>query len=129
MARVIVDTSAWIQYFRRGKSLEASEVRSLLDSDNVVLVGVVYAELLRGTRSDEQRETLVDSLQALPYVETDMETWRLAGEVLSSLERKGQRIPLPDALIAAIAIRNGLSVYTQDSHFSRISILSLYTPS
>ena len=58
-----------------------------------------------------------------------METWRLAGEVLSSLEREGQGIPLPDALIAAIAIRNGLSVYSQDSHFNRISTLSRYIPS
>ena len=129
MDRVIADTSAWIQYFRRGDSLEALEVRSLMDSGRVVLVGVVYAELLRGARSDEQRETLIASLQGLPYIEVDMATWELAGDILSSLEREGQRIPLPDALIAAIAIQRDLSVYTQDAHFSRVPAVRLHEPS
>ena len=126
---VIPDTSAWIQFFRVGSSPEAAVVRSLLVSDRVMLVGVVYAELMRGARNQEQLEILQDTLQSLPYTETDKDTWTLTGKILYSLERTGQRIPVPDALIAAIAIQNDLSVYTQDNHFNRVSDLQLYEPS
>ncbi len=126
---VIPDTSAWIQYFRVGSSPEAAVVRSLLVSDRVMLVGVVFAELLRGARTQEQLEVLQDTLQSLPYTETDKGTWTLTGRILYSLERTGERIPVPDALIAAIAIQNDLSVYSQDDHFNRVSELRLYEPS
>ncbi len=126
---VIPDTSTWIQYFRVGSSPEAAVVRSLLVSDRVMLVGVVFAELLRGARTQEQLEVLQDTLQSLPYTETDKGTWTLTGRILYSLERTGKRIPVPDALIAAIAIQNDLSVYSQDDHFNRVSELRLYQPS
>ena len=94
-----------------------------------MLVGVVFAELLRGARTQEQLEVLQDTLQSLPYTETDKGTWTLTGRILYSLERTGERIPVPDALIAAIAIQNDLSVYSQDDHFNRVSELRLYEPS
>lgn len=126
---VIPDTSVWIQFFRVGSSPEAMAVRSLLVSDRVMLVGIVYAELLRGARNQEQLEILQDTLQSLPYTETDKDTWRITGRILSSLDRTGQRIPAADALIAAIAIQNDLSVYTQDEHFDRVSDLRRHDPS
>lgn len=93
-----------------------------------MLVGIVIAELMRGARNQEQLQILQDTLQSLPYTETDKDTWTVCGKILNSLERKGQRIPVPDALIAAIAIQNDLSVYTQDEHFDRVSGLRLYEP-
>ncbi len=126
MEGVVVDTSIWLQYFRVGSSHEALTLRTMLESDRVILVGVVYSELLRGTRNADQMETLIESLSSLPYVETDKETWQLSGEILSSLERTGQRVPLPDALIAAIAIQNDLPLYTLDAHFNRIPDLRLH---
>ena len=126
---VIPDTSAWVQFFRVGSSPEAAVVRSLLVSDRVMLVGVVYAELMRGARNQEQLEILQDTLLSLPYTETDKDTWTLTGKILYSLDRTGGRIPVPDALIAAIAIQNDLSVYTQDEHFDRVSDLMRYEPS
>ena len=126
---VIPDTSAWIQFFRVGGSPEAAVVRSLLISDRVMLVGVVFAELMRGARNPEQLEILQDTLQALPYTETDRDTWTLTGNILYSLDRTGERIPVTDALIAAIAIQNDLPVYTQDAHFNRVSDLRRFEPS
>ena len=126
---VIPDTSAWIQYFRVGSSPEALAIRSLLVSGRVILVGVVFAELMRGARNQEQLEVLQDTLHSLSYIETDKDTWTLTGKILYALDRTGGRIPVTDALIAAIAIQNNLSVYTQDDHFNRVSDLRLYEPS
>ena len=128
MTGVILDTSVWIDYFRDGSSAEARDVSSLIASDRVVLVGIVYAELLRGARTPRDAETLAQSLEGLPYLEFDKHIWRYAGELLASLERTGQRIPVQDALIAAIAIQNDLAVFSHDRHFRRIADLTLYEP-
>ena len=61
MTGIILDTSVWIQYFRDGSSAESQDVSSLIASDRVVLVGVVYAELLRGARTPRDADTLTES--------------------------------------------------------------------
>ncbi len=128
MPPVIVDTSEWAQYFRVPESPEATEVRRLLAAKSVVMVGVVYAELLRGARNEVQFRTLTDELEAVTFIEVTKQTWIRAGEVLSGLERIGQRIALPDAVIAASALEHGLSVFSRDEHFRRVPGLELHSP-
>ncbi len=124
---VVVDTSQWVQYFRVAASAEAAEVRRLLALGEVVMVGVVYAELLRGARDETQFRALEEQLDALPFLEMTIATWRGAGRILSDLQRRGLTIPLPDAAIAATALERGHRVYTRDDHFQRIPGLELHT--
>ncbi len=123
---MVVDTSEWAQYFRVAASAEAVEVRRLLALGEVVMVGVVYAELLRGARDETQFRALGEQLDALPFLEMTNATWRGAGRILSDLERRGSTIPLTDAAIAALALEHGLQVYTRDDHFQRIPGLALH---
>ena len=124
---VVVDTSQWVQYFRVAASAEAAEVRRLLALGEVVMVGVVCAELLRGARDETQFRALDEQLDALPFLEMTIATWRDTGRILSDLERRGLTIPLPDAAIAALALEHGHRVYTRDDHFQRIPGLELHT--
>ena len=124
---VIVDTSEWVQYFRFADSTEAAEVRRLLVAGEVVMVGIVYAELLRGARDAAQFHALEDHLDALPFLEMTGATWRATGRILGELQRRGSAISLPDAAIAALALEHGLQVYTRDDHFQRIPGLELHT--
>ncbi len=124
---VIVDTSEWVQYFRFADSTEAAEVRRLLVAGEVVMVGVVYVELLRGARDAAQFHALEDHLDALPFLEMTNATWRDTGRILRDLQRRGSAISLPDAAIAALVIEHGLRVYTRDDHFQRIPGLELHT--
>ena len=129
MPSVVVDTSQWAQYFRVADSPEAAEVRRLLSANDVVMVGIVYMELLRGARDQRQLDILEDELEALPFVDVGKGTWKRAGLLLSELQRRGLKIPLPDAVIAAQALDHGLLVFTRDEHFQRIPGLQLYSPS
>ncbi len=124
---VVVDTSQWVQYFRTGASAEAAEVDRLLALAEVVMVGVVYAELLCGARDETQFRALDEQLDALPFFEMTNTIWRDTGRILSDLQRRGLTIPLPDAVIAALALEHGLEVYTRDDHFQRIPELELHT--
>ena len=126
MPSVVIDTSEWAQYFRVGGSPEAKEVRRLLTARNVVMVGVVYAELLRGARNQSQFRILEEELDALPFVEMSKETWKRAGRLLGDLQRQGLAIPLPDALIAALALEHRLRVFTRDNHLRRVPDLELH---
>ncbi len=123
---VVVDTSQWVQYFRVAASAEAAEVRRLLALGEVVMVGVVYAELLCGARDETQFRALDEQLDALPFFEMTNTIWRDTGRILSDLQRRGLTIPLPDAAIAALALEHGVQVYTRDDHFQRIPGLELH---
>ncbi len=124
---VVVDTSQWVQYFRIGASAEAAEVDRLLALGEVVMVGVVYAELLCGARDETQFRALDEQLDALPFFEMTNSIWRATGRILSDLQRRGSAISLPDAAIAALALEHGLQVYTRDDHFQRIPGLELHS--
>lgn len=125
---VIVDTSIWISFFNRPTSVEKRILDDLLDRDEVALVGVVVTELLQGVRSKPERETLLDLLLALPYLEMTIESWRLAGDLSYQLLRKGRTLGFPDLLIAALAQHHSCSVYSLDDDFRHIPGLSLYVP-
>ena len=125
---VVVDTSEWAQYYRVGDSPEAMEVRHLLGAGDVVMVGIVYAELLRGARDEKQFRDLQDELGGLPFVETDKDSWERAGRLLAELRRQGLSVPLPDAVIAALALQHGLEVFSRDEHFQRVPGLQLHSP-
>lgn len=126
MAPVVVDTSVWVQYFRDPQSAHGDEVERLIGAGEVALVGVVYTELVRGARDERELLLLKHRLEALPFIEVSREIWRRAGELLFQLRRQGVSVPLPDAIIAAIALEGGHQLYTLDEHFQRVPGLRVY---
>ena len=54
---VVADTSVWIPFFNHPGSAEKREIDGLIDSDRLVLVGVVLAELIQGCRTVSEAET------------------------------------------------------------------------
>ena len=119
MSDVMVDTSAWIDYFRGRKGAATDLLDALLDADRAVLCGVVEMELLRGVRPGE-RSKLRSLLGALRFVETERRDFVAAGERLSQLREKGVSIPATDAVIAMVCKRHGLFLLTLDEHFHHL---------
>ena len=70
----------------------------------------------------------MDRVMSLPYLETDQQVWLIAARLSNRLMRGGYTISVPDATIAAAAIRHGIPLYTLDHGFSRIPELELYNP-
>ena len=50
---VLVDSSVWIAYFRKGESSFAA-VNDLADKGRVCLVGLILAEFLQGCKSKKE---------------------------------------------------------------------------
>jgi len=122
MANVIIDTSAWIQFFRYGSDEVSQLVAELVEKNQAVVTGVVLAELLQGIKTDKERRHLTTLFSSLPFIETVREDWQNAGEDLQALRRRGITVPLTDAVIATVAHRRGLSVLTTDPHFKSFKV-------
>lgn len=126
MLKVLIDTSAWIDFFTRPASRTAETVDRLIKEDGACVTGVVVAELLRGTRTTPARELLLARLQPLTFLETTRDIWIKAGELAASLSQAGRSLPLSDVLVATVAQTNNCSIYTTDLHFSQIPHVQLH---
>ncbi len=123
---VIADTSVWIPFFNRPESVEKRELDVLLDTDRVVLVGIVLAELLQGCRTVGEADEVASKLEGLRFLETRRSTWRRSGELSFMLRRRGVTLPLSDLVIAGLALEHRCSVYALDPHFEQVPHLTLH---
>ena len=123
---VIVDTSAWIPFFNRPESAEKRAIDTLIDADRAAMVGVVLAELLQGCRTSKESGIILSEITGLRFLETNFATWRRTGELSAVLRSGGVTLPLPDIVIAALALEHRCQVFTLDPHFAQIPGLSLY---
>jgi predicted nucleic acid-binding protein len=118
----LVDTSVWIEAFRRGHSPEAEHLRVLLDAGEVVMTSPVRIELLSGS-SAADLPRLRRTLSALPLFVPGVETWeRMEGWVERAVSA-GRRFGAADLLIAAVAAENDLSVWSLDGDFAAMAKL------
>jgi predicted nucleic acid-binding protein len=120
--RVLVDTSAWIEFFRDRDQRVASAVDALLEAGTAVLAGPVLAELTQGARSRREQRAVARLREVLEYVESEQTDWETAGRSARRLRRDGQTIPLIDTLLATVARRHRLPVLTTDKHFERLGV-------
>ncbi len=66
---VIVDTSAWIEYFRSGQADIVEKVDRCLQEDVVGIGDLVYCEVMQGIRAPRQRREISSLLLSLPRFE------------------------------------------------------------
>lgn len=118
-AKVLVDSSAWIEFFRK-KEPYYRTVSRLIDEDRVVCIGLIHAELLQGAKSKKELAVLKDFIHAFDFLEESKELWAGAGELSFTLAKKGHKVGLGDCYIAVAAHQNKAEIITLDRHFKVI---------
>jgi predicted nucleic acid-binding protein len=119
----LIDSSAWIDYFRDTTSRGPSKVHQAIADDEAAITDAVRLEVLAGTFRGPTRRELTGFLDGchdisqLPRVDVEaaVEIYhrcRLAGETVRSLN---------DCLIAAVAVRSGHPVLHNDRDFEVIA--------
>ena len=116
---VLVDTSAWIDFFRK-KEPAYSCIDRLLDEGNICCLGIILAELLQGAKSEKELEVLRDFLLVFDFLPDDMSLWQKAGELSYSLRRAGKTVGLSDCYIAVSAQTHHVKILSFDRHFKLI---------
>lgn len=120
MSLVIIDTSVWVDYLRRGDATLSVRVDELIRSDEASISGVILGEVLCGSRDSKEFVTLNRILDGLHYLDDGKEIYREAANLAWQLRSQGLRVPLSDLTIAAQCWRNQIGLLTRDSHFGLI---------
>ena len=121
--RAIIDTSAWIKFFRKGKNNKqvADEVERLIIDELVYYTEPVYIELVVGAGARSGIRELEKYFDILPIFKAGEKEWRQAWNIAYSLRTKGLRVDIVDLIVAAAAINNDVAVFHHDKHFRLIA--------
>jgi predicted nucleic acid-binding protein len=125
---VIVDSCIWVPFFNRPRSAEKKAVDELLDEDRAAIVGPILAEILLGFRRTEHADWAASVLRGPHFLEVTWDNWRAAARLGRHLIAKGHSLPLTDLAVAAVALKQGIAVYTTDPHFDLIPKLKRFSP-
>jgi predicted nucleic acid-binding protein len=121
---VLVDTSVWVEVFRKPTRFCLD---SVLDLEDVVTCPPVVQEVLQGFRDARSFAVARNAMLAMPMVESPMaiEIFMEAAELYRHARRSGLTIRSGvDCLIAACAIRNGLPVLHRDRDYDALAGIS-----
>ena len=125
----MLDTCICVDYLRAKNEKLLQKVRSF-NPRKIKIPAIVLAELLHGAYHSKRveknlRDTLdfVLDFEIIPFDKFEADAY---GQILASLERKGQVIGSNDIMIAATAfIRNATLITNNTREFSRIDSLKL----
>jgi predicted nucleic acid-binding protein len=123
MARVLVDSSVWIDYLRSGNSRESGILDKLIQDDRVCLFEIIRIELLSGTRSEPEYRMLEDRLAGLPWLVMPHGFWSQVARTRFRLARSGFQASIPDVSIAVMARLSGCPLLTADRPLIQIAKL------
>jgi len=123
---IIVDTSAWIDYFNKPNSKIGKAVENIIKQEKIFIAGVILTELLQGAKVQQEFDDLLDSMLAIPVLETDLNTWIETGRLAYTLRRQGITIPTTDLIIATLARRENCAILSLDHHFKKIPGIQLF---
>ena len=120
--KVLVDSSAWVAYFRGASALPIIDwliEEGLIVTNDLVLAELLPALLLRGERR------LAGLLRDVERVPLTLD-WNGIIEMQVTCLRHGiNKVGIPDLIIAQHARQNDLALLTLDKHFG---LLSKYFP-
>ncbi len=117
---VLVDTSAWIQFFRHAQSAEAKTLDELLVAGSVATCAPIRAEIISGAPTKQEFQRLRELFGALTFFEPPTGIWNRVEEHRFHLARNGMQVSLVDLWIAVTADFYHVSLWTLDKDFTRI---------
>jgi predicted nucleic acid-binding protein len=115
--RVLVDTSAWIEFLNGQTSQVADEVSRLLGSDHdLCTCGVIAAEVLQGLRRASGHAKVARLFADLTFLEAaGLATYVRAAEIYRELRSRGVTVRSTiDCLIAALAEEHRCVILARD---------------
>ncbi len=119
--KVLVDTSAWVEFLNGSSSPEAQSVDQLLaGEDDVCTCGLVVAEVFQGIK--REREELETFFRKMTFLEpAGIGTYLSAADLHRALRRRGVTIRSTiDCFLAVLAAENGCHLLARDRDLRHI---------
>lgn len=121
---VLVDTSVWIETFRRPAGLT---LESVVDLDDVVTCLPIVQEVLQGFRDETAFVLARDAMMAMTIVQSPLraDVFIQAADLYRAARRAGLTIRSGvDCVIAACALRHRLEVLHHDRDYDALAKVS-----
>ncbi len=123
--RIVLDTSAVLAFFNGSESIK----NTLNNAETVYLPSISVGELYFGackcSRPAQERKKIDAIIAQTEKLSVDYATAEVYASIIYDLELAGNRIPLNDVWIAALAIQHDCTLLAKDAHFYRIEGLSI----
>lgn len=119
----LVDTSAWIEVFRKG----GRDVREFVEPDEMLTCLPVVQEVLQGFREERAYRIARDAMLSLPMLESPLSeaVFLEAAGLYRAARRAGLTVrSSADCLIAACAIRHNVAVLHKDRDYEMLARVS-----
>ena len=113
---VLADTNVFIK-LEHGSKDEKTTIKGIMSKNDIIVCGVVRAELVHGARSEKNRREIQDFLDLYRPLDLESADWRTLGDQLYSYKMGGFTVPFTDAVIASIAMKYDIPVWANDKHF------------
>jgi predicted nucleic acid-binding protein len=122
---IVADSSALIEYYRRGGSPTVQEaVAAAISEDALAFNGIIFVEVVGFAADERERQALLASFGAFHRLALDDADFDLAASIGFDLRRRGRTVPATDLIIAACAIRARAELLHVDDHFDEIAGVS-----
>ena len=111
---VLVDTSIWIDYFRKGNDFEKLDF--LIDENLVVINDLILAELIPVLKVKNQRK-VIKLLHNINKLEIIINWEQIVEYQYKCLKSGINGVGIPDLIIVQNAKQNHCEIYSLDNHF------------
>lgn len=125
--RLCLDTSAY-SHFKRGDPAPAEELRTASRVGvPVIVLGELRAGFRQGSRARQNERDLRKFLSqaVVEVLDVDDEASSHFADLVTDLRRRGTPLPTNDVWIAAVALREGMTVLTYGAHFEALPQISV----
>ncbi|MBO6535795.1 MAG: PIN domain-containing protein [Balneolaceae bacterium] len=111
--QVIVDSSVWIDYFKKGNN---DILDRLIEEDLICTNDLILTELIPFL-IHQNHDSVVEELQAVNRIPLNID-WDIIREYqLMNLKNEINNVGIPDLIILNQVIQNKLTLFTFDKHF------------
>ena len=121
---ILLDTNVVIDMINNSQNAHWE----LLNKEDVVVCGIVIAELYRGIKNAAEKnavELFVNAVDELPLdSDASGEDWKKIGMFIADLRKSGLSVPFQDAVIAYLAIKYKTTLCSNDRHFKLIQTVN-----
>ena len=121
---ILVDTSVWIELFRRRAPLD---LEAVVDWGDIVTCLPIIQEVLQGFREEVPFRAAREAMLSFPVIEEPLTraTFLAAADLYRAARQQGVTVRSSvDCLIAACAIRQDLEVRHRDRDFTNLARVS-----
>ena len=119
MKNILIDTSAWVEYFKGNPTV----VAFVHDREAYTgyITGPVITELIQGLKTEKEKDNFATSLDSLPRIKITDQDWFDAGTFGAHLRNKGITVPLADLIIYTVARKNNCAICSIGKNFNAIN--------